>query len=58
VIDRSMGAGIALESALERPDRLNALVLVGIAETDHVVNMRRPAEFSRVVLDFLRETQV
>jgi pimeloyl-ACP methyl ester carboxylesterase len=29
--------------------------LVQIPETDHVVNMRRPQEFNRVVLEFLGE---
>lgn len=29
--------------------------LVQIPETDHVVNMPRPVEFNRIVLDFLHE---
>ena len=29
--------------------------LVGIPDTDHVVNMRRPSEFNRVVIEFLHE---
>jgi pimeloyl-ACP methyl ester carboxylesterase len=29
--------------------------LIQIPETDHVVNMRRPAEFDRVVLEFMGE---
>ena len=29
--------------------------LVKIPDTDHVINMRRPSEFNRVVLEFLGE---
>jgi pimeloyl-ACP methyl ester carboxylesterase len=36
-------------------DRIPDARLVQIPETDHVVNMRRPAEFNRVVLGFLGE---
>ena len=36
-------------------ERIPNARLVQIPETDHVVNMRRPAEFNRVVLQFLGE---
>ena len=36
-------------------DRIPDARLVQIPETDHVVNMRRPAEFNRIVLGFLGE---
>jgi pimeloyl-ACP methyl ester carboxylesterase len=36
-------------------DRIPAARLVRIRDVDHVVNMRKPEEFSRVVLDFLAE---
>jgi pimeloyl-ACP methyl ester carboxylesterase len=36
-------------------ERIPDARLVQIAETDHVINMRRPAEFDRVVLGFLEE---
>src|SRR5262245_34087788 len=37
-------------------ERIPKARLVQIPETDHVVNMRRPAEFNQIVLDFLGET--
>jgi len=36
-------------------ERIPRARLVRIPETDHVINMRRPAEFNRVVLGFLAE---
>lgn len=36
-------------------ERIPNARLLQIAETDHVVNMRRPAEFNRVVIEFLGE---
>jgi pimeloyl-ACP methyl ester carboxylesterase len=36
-------------------ERIPGARLVQIPETDHVVNMRRPDEFDRVVLGFLDE---
>ena len=34
-------------------ERIPNARLVRIADTDHVINMRRPEEFNRVVLEFL-----
>jgi 3-oxoadipate enol-lactonase len=39
----------------EVAERIPNARLVRIPETDHVINMRRPAEFNRVVLGFLGE---
>jgi len=36
-------------------ERIPGARLVQIPDTDHVVNMRRPAEFNQVVLEFLGE---